>query len=309
MSPFSLSHRQAFRQSHSHQIPPELGLLGQQLMAALAFAASKFDQTLDLDDAVTGTRRPAGNMFEKRGRRWFLVADCIPGDMAVKAVAVTEVSLMLETAPVRPEAVAEMAAREKIPLAWNRADAFVSEGGKHACYLHRRQGRVTVDGRAITVSRALWTIPCRGKPGKATQAAVHLADQTFEQYLFEEETTISDALSGPQPGARQAVPVREMRLDLNFQQMLSLEQVPVLCLEERQEQRLELSAIMALQRTLLSMTEDEVMEWMARDPSPEGQRRALNVLVFVLAGRVRSAHPELTWREARATVRKLIFSP
>lgn len=305
----TLSLRPVLRQAHSHEIPT-LGLLGRQLAAALAFAKSGFDPAVVLDDAVTGEQKPAAEMFEQKGRRWFLRADSMPGDLALKAIAVTDVSLLIETAPVRPEALAQLVADSDVPLVWNDVDAFAfGDNRKHACYLHRRPGKVTVDGRTVRVTRSLWTIPHkRGTTGPATMAAVWLADRAFEDYVYDDEQTVVDMLDAGSAAAPQSQR-REMRVELGFQQQLALEQVPVLTLGERLEQRMELAGIMALQRKLLSMTDDQVAVWVASDPSEEGQRRALNVLVFVLAGKIRSARPDVTWKEARAAARKAVFTP
>ena len=285
------------------------GMLGQQLRAALAFLTSGFDVALPLDDAVTGEQKPAGTMFKKRGRRWFLVADSLPGDLNVKAIAVTEAAILLETAPVSPSLLHRMAKDESLPLRWNNVDAFVLNGNAHACYLHRRQGKAFVDGNRVLVWRTLWTIPTKSRGGKTAQAAIALADMAFENNLFEEEAMISDRLAEAPTDSRRPQKPGEMRLNLNFHLQLSLEQVPVLCLETSMDQRMELSGIMALQRRALSMSDDEVAAWIQEDPSPEGQRRVLNVLVFAIAGKIKAGDPDVTWKAARAAARKLVFAP
>lgn len=301
--------RYELRHAHALELPVP-GLLGRQLAAALAFAKSRFDAVVVLDDAVTGEQKPAAEMFEQKGRRWFLRADSMPGDLALKAIAVTDVSLLLETAPVRPEALAQVIEDADIPLAWNSADAFTfGDRRAHACYLHRRDGKVTVDGKALRVWRSLWTIPHkRGTTSPSVMAAVSLADRAFEDYVYDDEKMVVDALDAGNASTPRAQR-REMRLELGFQQQLALEQVPVLTLGERLEQRMELAGILGLQRKLLSMTDEQVAAWVASDPSEEGQRRAMNVLVFVLAGKIRKARPDITWKDARAAARKAVFTP
>lgn len=296
----------------------DFGILGRQLMAAIEFARSGFDASVMLDDSITGCQMRTGDMFEQKGRRWFLKQDSLPGDLNVKAVAITESSLIFETAPVDPNEANQLAQDKKLSLRWDKAEAFkYGDHRQHACYLHRRQSSLKVDGQTVSVLRSLWTIPCkRGVTNPSVMAAVALADLVFEQGVYEEAPMIADALSTSDESASVSAASpsvsrgpNSMRLELDFQQQLVLEQVALASMSLQTEQRTELRYLMAMQRRLYGMNDEEILAWVTSDPSREGQRRALNVLVFAVAGKIKSAQPDISWKQARAAARAAVFAP
>lgn len=92
-----------------------------------------------------------------------------------------------------------------------------------------------------------------------------------------------------------------------------MEQRPVLSLkteirqEQRLEMRMELQQIMALQYKILRMNEEELVDFASQDTSEKGQKKMMNIMRFVVAGRVKKAKPDLSWRDARKLAYKLIM--
>jgi hypothetical protein len=113
------------------------------------------------------------------------------------------------------------------------------------------------------------------------------------------------------PTSQQAV----QRLSLGLQQKLQAEQRPLLSLkaearaETRTELRTDLRLLFSLEHRLISMTPEEMLDFVVSYVMEHGEDRAKNVLLFTIAGKVKRVMPKLTWREARQLARNMTQVP
>ncbi len=68
----------------------------------------------------------------------------------------------------------------------------------------------------------------------------------------------------------------------------------------------QIQALFALQRSILKMEGNELVEFLEQNLSEEGRRKTLSVFHFVLSGKVKKAKPDLSWKEARKLAWRLI---
>lgn len=281
-------------------------IFGRQIMLALQFAASGFDSKLMLTDSVLADEKVvASELFIAEGGRYFLRGDSVPGDLALKAIAIDAEALYLETSPLDSTAATDALDREKLPFRFNAEkrcfeDAYEEE--KRWATLSIEQ-RPEIDGQKLG-ARILWTVPIAGKSWLDKNAIVRLADAMYNFGCFKADDV--EVTPEPEPvRSVDAVPRVQLKLVMQLQQQLKLEQRPMLALRQALSsrlatvQRLELQAIMALQRRILHMTPDEIEEFATRDISPAGQAKTMNIFMFVLAGHVKRVYPQLNWPQAR----------
>lgn len=294
----------------------ELDLLGGQLVLALQFMEAGFDTSKVLQDGVRSAELPAGDIFEKRGPRWFMRNDSLPGDLTVKAIGVDDGGVYLETALPDTEEVAEVIVKQMLPLAYrggqivdtttDRVLATVTYGPR------RGDKRARSDKEFDRLApRCLWTIPRTDDPIRKT-AAIRLADAIYSAGAFELEGLEDEAVSAGPVTSVAMVQRMSMEMGLHLQQRLAIEQRPLLALEmaPRLEQRLEIRQLLALEHRILHMRPDQILEYVAKDASPEGLRRALHVFHFVLAGQIKRGLKErdgrdISWKDARRLARQV----
>lgn len=276
----------------------EMDILGDQLMATLAFARSGFNPETELQDAVHDEAILAGKMFYKSGKRWFMVQDSLPGDINLKAIAADADGILLETAPLNGKKVAEALWEEKVAANF-RDDRFLSLNDAELARLVPARRKLPKK----IAPRQLWTIPWSKLSEHDQQLAVEVMDTISSADAYEQAAPLSGVnLSA---AGMLAKPSLDLRMDLR--QMLELEQRPILT--GRLDTSLELQGIMAIQHKLLTMTQDEIEAWAAAEvQKPDGERRVRNILVFVMARRIRDAMPErkMSWKQLRAAARKIL---
>lgn len=94
-----------------------LDLLGDQLSSCLTFARSEFKTDLVLRDEVTASdEKIASEIFSEQGGRWFMNQESLPGDTSIKAIAVDEDQLLIETSPLDLKRVNDLIIEEMLPL-------------------------------------------------------------------------------------------------------------------------------------------------------------------------------------------------
>ena len=279
---------------------PEFDYFGDQILMAITFAQHGFNpDELFVDTIRAGDTLPARDIFTEDNERWFMRFDSLPGQTSIKAVAVDNELLLLETSPLDLERVMKL----------------VSEHGNNVTFDKRNMRFVSLDSSETLFTiektetldemdqRCLWIMNWAHLNPEDHITAIHAADMiyTHEAYIGDEEAV---AQSGPM----------EMRLQLDVRQKLLIEQRPILSLkqvqtvrvQQRQELRMEIAPLLALQQRILRMTIEELVEYVTQDLSLEGQRKTTKTLHFVLAGQIKKAHPRMTWKQARAIGWKLI---
>lgn len=281
----------------------ELDLFGEILSNGVEFARQGFASDLMLHDGVQDEYFPAGEMFQtdESGRRWILSQDSLPGDLAIKAVAVDCRNLFLEISPVDLSAAGEALEERRIAAEFLPVQLRTTAGRRIAVRMSASEGNPE---HGIS-PRQLWAIPWKDRR-QDCELAIRAFDAVYTAgaYLSGELDmgATLPAASSPRP---------EMQMRMSIQLQLQQEQRPVLLLEGRpdllQVQRLELRGIMGLQNSVLQMTPDELERWAHGEcQKPSGARKVYSVIVFTLAGRIRRVQPSLNWREARTKARRLI---
>ncbi|MCX6702067.1 MAG: hypothetical protein NTX96_02665 [Candidatus Zambryskibacteria bacterium] len=285
----------------------ELDLLGEQVMLALRFQESGFDPELELQDEVENQTARARILFSDSDGRWFMRSESIPGHLGIKAIAVDQENLYLETSPIKVEDVRRAIVDRMLPFTF-QDDGFVDvTTGKQLIFL----GPVTKPEIEELGLRRLWTIPTHDLDGLRRSMVVRMVDTIYSVDAYEvEEVEVSSV-----PVISQASVQRlSQQLQIGLQQRMLLEQRPVLSLstrttgEQTQIQTLELRQIMALNHQLLRMGADELPDFFSRFIEKHGEKAALRVAIFAVAGKVKAAKPSLSWREARQVARKLLHA-
>ena len=288
----------------------ELDLLGVQLQLALAFRDSGFAPDLRLEDEVTHEALPAEDMFFQVGNRWYMRPESLPGHLGVKAIGADDDALYLETAPLRIDKIQGIAVERMMPFGYDAENsAFIDlTTGRRLVFIGPAE-RPEVGGVELD-PRCLWTFPFAALDDVRRRAVVELADAAFTADAYElpeEEVSVGPVTS------QAAVQRISLKVQLNLQQRLQAEQRPVLSLgtEMRREQvqTLELRQILAIDHAIRRMTNEDLVGFFAEYVAKHGEKQALRVAVFALAGKVKSAMPGITWREARRLARKLVHQP
>lgn len=282
----------------------EFDILGDQLLLAIRFVESGFDCDAEFKDAVNQEKVKGSSLFTRQGNVWYMNSESIPGYLAIKAIGVDKSNLYLETSPLDAKRTEEVIKDNMLPFAYDSKRKVFSDLTTHKALIHiSAWGRPQED--EITLgARCLWRIPFRSLDSIRREAAVRLADSIYTAEAFEVESIEEAEI--PAPTGRIG-----LRLQLRLQQSLRLEQRPILLLgqtikgAQRHEQRLELRQIMGLQQLILNLKPEELIDFFAKYIEEHSEKRAIQVVDFILAGKIKRLRPNLTWKQARAHARRL----
>jgi hypothetical protein len=279
----------------------ELDLLGDLLMETLKFLDSGFDGSLVLRDETTISDIAAKEMFAESEGRWFMRQESIPGDLSIKAIGVDADGLYLETGPLDIPKVTEVVVEEMLPFAFDASGLAFKD-------MHTGKELVTVS-KPVQVEkelgfRSLLTVPLKDISNTRRDAIIKLLDLLYGRGCFmveQEEGMISV------PTSQQIV----QRLQLGLQQKLMAEQRPLLSLKaavqdvQRGELRTELQMLLSLERRILSMGPETLLDFLVEYVTKNGEARAKNILLFTIAGKIKHTMPKMSWKEARELARKV----
>ncbi|MFH0831139.1 MAG: hypothetical protein V1895_03705 [Parcubacteria group bacterium] len=293
----------------------ELGLLGSQLALAMRFRAGGFDKNDEVVECqVTHDKVPIRELFNQEGSVWVMRPDSVPGYVAIKAIAVSERKLMLETAPIDWEAFRTAISEANLPFVCDGETGKVSMSMdrenrrfKPVLYISKpmQPPKPSEDGERL-LPRVLWKFYIDENTPRQRQLVLQLADTAGEQDTFIElpgtvaSSTIAEA-SSMRP---------EIRLDMRLMQTLALEQVPIMCLgmELKPELQLkqELRGVMLMQnaRRLTRMKSADAYAYVQDVGRALGEDMAYRLLVYAVAGKVKEHAPGLTWKQARSIARR-----
>jgi hypothetical protein len=283
-------------------------LLYEILWNAFFFAFGKYDGEQKFDDPVTSTKCSGAELFTKTRTRWQMRFDSLPGDPHIKAIAVDDKAIYLETSPLDgarlPDVLSELSPR---PV-FNTASRTFQHDGAHLAIISPDKAYAP-NGLA---ARCLWTIPWPKLSQRQRELAITLADTIYSKNAF-----LGAGYAGDDDGGSVSATLADqekpgLRLELSMLQTLRLEQRPELSLETEmrpeqvQVQRQELRQILAIQQRILRMDRDEMTAYFAQ----LGEKEALRVSTFVLAGRIKDAALSvgrtIEWKEARRVARTML---
>ncbi len=280
----------------------EMDLLGELLLQTIRFLDSGFNMDLILHDETLLADIPAKEMFTETDGRWFMRGESIPGDLALKAIAVDADGLYLETGPIDTERVREVIIEEMQPFLLDASARSLQD-------VHTGRTLISISETAQPEkelgARCLVTVNLKEASDVRRQIIIRLLDLLYTRGCF---------TSGEDEEAATALPTSQQmvqRLQLGLQQKLVAEQRPLLSLkikmrdEMRDELRTELQAILGLQFRILAMGPEELLDFLVEYITKHGEESARNILLFTLAGKIKHVMPKLTWKEARRLARKL----
>lgn len=279
----------------------ELDLLGDLLVEMLRFLDSGFDKEIVLQDETTNSAVPAKEMFREIDGRWFMRPDSIPGDLSIKAIGIDQNGLYVESAPLDNDRAKDIIIDELLPV--------IFDPGKRVFLdVHKKQILASIsEVKKVEKNlgpRCLWTVPLKEVVGVRRQSAVKLLDIFYSRGCFEAEDD-NEMISAP------VSQTQVQRLSLGLQQRLAQEQRPLLSLSTglnvsgQLELRTELLMLLSLERRIMSMGPEELLDFVVDYVSEHGEDRTKNVLLFTLAGKIKRTMPDLTWKEARKLARKI----
>jgi hypothetical protein len=282
----------------------ELDLLGDLLTEALKFRDSGFDKELVLRDETTISDITAKDMFREIDGRWFMRQESIPGDLSVKAIAVDGDGLYIETAPLNDKFAKEVIVEEMLPVLFNTKECnFVD--------IHKQQILVSLSEpkklEKDLGARCLWTVLLQDVSEIRRQTIIKLIDLFYSRGCFEAEGD-EELIAAP---ISQAM---VQKLSLGLQQRLVQEQRPLLSLKNQLnvsgqlQLRTELRMLLTIERRIVSMQPEELLDFVVDYVSEHGEERTKNILLFTIAGKIKRTIPKLTWKEARKLARKVTLA-
>jgi hypothetical protein len=244
---------------------------------------------------------PAKAMFQESGGRWFLRAESVPGDLSIKAIGVDKSGLYIETAPLEPGRVSGAIIEEMLPFSFDADQRIFSDVHTNAKLISFSK---PVKPETGLDARSLFTILLKDVSPVRRKSAVRLMDMLYTKSCFAPEET-EDIVSAP-------VSMQQVqRLQLGLQQKLTVEQRPWLALRNKGEGTVqnelgaELRLLFTLERRLISMKPDELLDFIVEYVNKNGEERTKNILLFTIAGQIKQTMPKLTWKEARRLARQI----
>jgi hypothetical protein len=299
---------------------------GQQILNALHFVLNGFPQDQVYDDTIIGGNVLGRDMFEERDGRWFMRQQSLPGNLAIKAIAVDATEgLLLEVTPFSNDLEVKIIREYALPFKIKK----VGRGRKAQTRIidtttkelimfvdtaeHFYAGANKNELPEELGPRWLVTVPLAKLNTARQMLIVRFLDAVYDNDCFSSEGTVTEDVS--EVRSVQQAATMSLRLDLRLMQMLELEQRPILSLrnklvgEQVLNQHMELAHLQQLERKILHMTEDELTAFAAQLAAEKGTQTALKVLMFTLARTVREAQPGISWKEARKIVRQLVSKP
>ena len=286
----------------------ELDVLGQQLELAIRFAESGFEN-IDLTDAVLGEKIKAHTLFSQhvdgvKTAIWFMRNDSMPGHFAIKAIAVDSTTLYIETAPLDPQEIKAIMAERALLINFSKKGGIFVDADTMRP-LVTVENTITVKHDNVTFApRCLWKADLTELDSGERWAVIELIDAFFDQEAFD-LTGMMQENELPQRANQQQAPRMELRLQMQLLHQLRIEQRPLLVHSLQHhggiavEGRLELQTLLRLQHVILHMSPEKLVEFAVQYTIEHGVAKATSLFRFVLAGHVKSAAPNLSWKHAR----------
>lgn len=277
-----------------------LDYLALQIIQAIQYISSGFNEEMVFTDHVLLETPSGREMFPKNGQFWFIRNDSIPGDPSLKAIAFDKNNVYLETSDIDLGLAKEVMSDRDLDgkIDPNSRTIFSSKGVKLLQF--GKSVTPNVDGEDLE-PRITITIPLQD----TNLRGVKLVDALWSGGAF--VSTAEDEY-----GANSGSQKIELRLDLNLRLQLKLEQRPILLVQTKtvpkgdtvQRTELQLQSILSMQTALLKLSKDELEKKVSEIVASHGEKEAIKVLDFVLAGKVKKLLPHLTWKEAREIAKK-----
>ena len=294
----------------------ELDVLGQQLQLAIQFAESGF-ANIELHDAVLGEDVMAHTFFSQNVNGiktdiWFMRNESMPGHFAIKAIAVDEATLYVETAPLNPQEIEPTIAERALSITFSTKNGTFINGDTTRPLITIENAVIVKHDNITFAPRCLWKADLTKLDRGERQVAVELIDAFFDHEAFDLTDMVEEY--EPQRRAKQKrAPRTELRLQMQLLHQLRIEQRPLLAhfLNHQQnvtaEGRLELQMLLRLQQAILHMQPEKLAEFAAQYTIEHGEAKTRNLFTFVLAGRIKGMAPNMSWKQVRSLARRIVF--
>lgn len=292
-----------------------LGLWGRQISNAIEFAESGLDNSREFECAVTGERVTGAVLFPGTSKRRYMRPASIPGDLALKAIAVEMKYLFLEMAPPNVNDLKAIIIREMLPLQYRAKEGRVIDATTRMTLAYHSRSEVPTHDGVQLLQRVLW-VSTIGEERRRTEMFVRLLDLMQKEDAFLDRALVMPRRLPPLPPPKSPEPPRGPRLTLELQQrqVITIEQRPKLALEQRPElgtkmrmtTELQLRQMFVLEQRALRMTPDEIIQMILDNPTIAGHRMVERLLFLGVTRAVKNAQPSLSWREVRALVRRVL---
>lgn len=240
--------------------------------------------------------------------------ESMPGHFAIKAIAVDATTLYLETAPLDPKKVESVIVERMLPVSFAEKEGLFVDTTTMKPLIAIEKA-VTIQRESVTFApRSLWKVNLSELDRVRKEAIITLMDAIFTSEAYDLAGMVEEQ-EPPRQEKQEQKPRLELRLQLQLMHQLRLEQRPLLAHSLRPEVavkvegRLELHALLGLQQMILRMEPEELLGFAAKYFAEHGETKTKSVLIFVLAGRVKNAVPDITWKEARKLASKIASRP
>lgn len=266
------------------------------LMEVAKFVGTNFDRKQIFTDHVMLENLAGGDMFYFTKGRWFVRNDSLPGDPVLKAIAFDKKTIFLETSPFNITKLAETLGSMEKEYLFIPASKTIADSHGRTLLKYTQSTTPEIDGHTLD-KRMTITIP--------------LEQTQFEGILLIDRLwSVNSFLSPDEDDIQTVTQVQKMELKLrmDLRLMLHLEQRPYLLLDQKLDNRqeMQLQGILSLQHSLLSLSSADLEQKIVELVTHRGEKEAIRVLDFILAGKVKKVRPTLTWRDARQIAKRMV---
>lgn len=267
-------------------------LLGEVTMNCYRFRKSNFNEKLSLFCPVNNQNVEAGRMFaKKRGKQksYLLENDFLPADADIKAIAVSNKEIQIETSPLDEEYLRkDLIDGFDIKITYNSRsvyNAVIQQEKTHIISFIKRN------------DRWLWII-CIRHMEEWQDLICQIADRIYLDGCFIDAELDQIAPQEIKPG---------LNILQQIEQVLKLEQKPMLIMGMREKPLMsQVQSIYALQSIMIQMEPEELEKLLFKDLTLGKVKKYMRIFIFVIAGKLKNAEPRLTWKEARVLARQMI---
>lgn len=312
---FSVLKRSSNNEGQVKTVASDLDIFGEMLVVADLFAGSGFNPQLTFDGCeFLNPGTTADTIFTKESGRWFMRFDVLPGDPAVKAIAVDSQAVYVETATFDAADAESVIRQQMLPLRWDSKKRLLEDTTRASLSIAmvKTAEMLEMEIPEGLSARWLWIIRRPELDIHRRMAVYRFLDVMLNERAFRAEPDAEGEHRTVLAGL-----AMELRVNMGLRMSLVREQRAVLTLgmtgtvTGRGEMRTELQQLLRMESAILRMDGAELRAFAERDTSPEGQRRAYQVLFFALTRKVRDAavqvgRPGITWRDARILTRNLL---
>ncbi|MBP6942798.1 MAG: hypothetical protein KBB55_02020 [Candidatus Buchananbacteria bacterium] len=280
-------------------------LIGRILVNVFKFLDSNFDQTLAVHDVITHDDMTAEKMFFRTDDRWYLRPESLPGYPEICAIGIDKQALYLEAAPFSRQDFDNLVLEKSLSYRYDEAvKAIIDSTGMQVLTVSEPE-KVKVEENDLP-ARCLCVLQLQNLTNGKRLDAIQLLDQMFAEGVF----VIDDAEEVVSASSAGGIGVR-LEMGMYLMQVLQMIQRPILSLQQRQAMvvvgaQVQIQQMLAFQNMILRLGPEARLAHVEKLLAEKGESAVTSMLSFVIAGRVKKARPELSWKDARRVARRMM---